>query len=343
MRSVDADVARGKVSMNRRSMMLAMIGALTSAAVGSKARAQALDLSRPFTILVGFPAGGSVDISARLVAEELRTSLGATVVVENVTGAGGKIAVERAKNAPADGKTILVTPAATMTLYPLIYNKLSYDPVKDFIPVAQVCTLDYMLVISPKVVTGKVNTIADLAAWYLANPTNRVYGHGAAGSPMHFVGAMYGKHAKLDLTHVPYRGATLMIQDLLGGQIGVAVTTIADSLPHLKSGALKAIAVTGSKRSEFLPDVPTFIEQGADIVAEDWFGAFVRSGTPKPIVDQLNSVIAAGVAKPAVRSRLSNLAFGSRAMPQPEFAKVFSAEIEKWTPVVQATGFKIEE
>lgn len=328
--------------MNRRGMMLATIGAVAGLAV-HKANADVLDLKRPFTVLVGFPAGGSVDVTARLMAEELRIALGATVIVENVTGAGGRLAIERAKASAPDGKTILIAPAPTMTLYPLIYNKLNYDSVKDFDPVALVASLDYMLVVSTKVVPDNIKTISDLVGWYKANPANRVYGHGAVGSPLHFIGAMLAKHADLDLTHVPYRGATLMVQDLLAGQIGVAVTSIADSLPHLKTGALRALGVSGSKRSKFVPDVPTFLEQGADIVVEDWFGAFVRSGTPKEIVERLNALIVAGVSKPAVRERLSDLAFGSQALSQPEFSKVFRSDIAKWTPVVKATGFRIEE
>ena len=158
------------------------------------------------------------------------------------------------------------------------------------------------------------------------------------------IGAMLGQHAKLDLTHIPYRGAPPMLQDALSGQVAVAVTTVTDSLPHIQGGKLRAVAVSGKDRSKYLPDVPTFAEQGAaDIVVEDWFGMFVPAKTPMPIVEQLNTAISKALASPLVRDRLTQLAYIPAGGSQGEFVKRLRTDIDKWSPVVKSTGFKIEE
>jgi len=330
--------------MNRRDILLSVAAALTASAAGSSTLfAQTLDKSKPVRFLVGFPAGGSVDMVTRLVSDQLRADLGITPVVENISGAGGRIAIERAKASAADGNTILVTPAAMMTLYPLIFSKLNYDPVTDFVPVAPLVTLEFSLIVTGAV-PSEVKTLADLIGWYKANPSKAAYAHGSAGSPMHFIGAMLGQHAKQELTHVPYRGAPPMLQDALSGQVAVAVTTVTDSLPHIQGGKLRAVAVSGKNRSKYLPDVPTFAEQGAaDIVIEDWFGMFVPASTPMPIVEQLNAAISKALTSPLVRDRLVQLAYIPAGGSQPEFVKRLQADIDKWTPVVKTTGFRIEE
>ncbi len=330
--------------MNRRKTLLTIAGALAAPLAGTSALfAQTLDKSKTVRFLVGFPAGGSVDIVARLVSDQLRAELGITPVVENISGAGGRIAIERAKASAPDGTTIIVTPAAMMTLYPLIFSKLNYDPVKDFIPVSPLCTLEFSLIVT-SAVSDNVKTLADLITWYRANPSKASYGHGSAGSPMHFIGAMVGQHAKLDLTHIPYRGASPMLQDALSGQVAVAVTTVTDSLPHIQSGKLRAVAVSGKDRSKFLPDVPTFAEQGAAaIVVEDWFGMFVPANTPMPIVEQLNAAVGKALTAPQIRERMQQLAYVPAGGSQAEFVKRLQADLEKWSPVVKSTGFRIEE
>ena len=330
--------------INRRETLVTIAAAIAAPLAGSSTLfAQTLDKSRPVRFFVGFPAGGSVDMVTRLVAEQLRADLGITPIVENISGAGGRIAIERAKASTPDGNTILVTPAAMMTLYPLIFSKLNYDPIKDFVPVAPLVTLEFSLIVTGAV-PQDVKTLADLIAWYTANPSKGSYAHGSAGSPMHFIGAMLADHAKLDLTHIPYRGAPPMLQDALSGQVAVAVTTVTDSLPHIQGGKLRAVAVSGKDRSKYLPDVPTFAEQGAaGIVVEDWFGMFVPAGTPMPIVEQLNAAISKALTAPAIRDRLTQLAYIPAGGSQAEFVKRLRADIDKWTPVVKSTGFRIEE
>ena len=330
--------------MNRRQILFG-ISAISAAPFArlSSARAQSLDLSKPVRFLVGFPAGGSVDMVTRLVTEQLRVDAGVTPVVENISGAGGRLAIERAKTSPSDGSVVLVSPAAMMTLYPLIFSKLNYDPLKDFIPVSPLCTLEFSLIVT-SAVPDSVRTLNDLIAWYKANPGKASYAHGSAGSPMHFIGAMLAQHANTDLTHIPYRGAPPMLQDALSGQVAVAVTTVTDSLPHIQAGKLRAVAVSGKQRSKYLPDVPTFAEQGAtSIVIEDWFGMFVPAGTPMPVVEGLNTAISKALNAPAVRDRMAQLAYIPAGGSQSEFVKMVQADIAKWTPVQKATGFKIEE
>ncbi|MFN3351167.1 Bug family tripartite tricarboxylate transporter substrate binding protein [Pseudorhodoplanes sp.] len=330
--------------MNRRETLKSMLAGIAIPFAGlSSLSAQTFDKARPVRFLVGFPAGGSVDMVARLVAEQLRADLGIVPVVENISGAGGRIAIERAKASAPDGHTILVTPAAMMTLYPLIFSKLNYDPIRDFIPVAPLCTLEFSLIVTGAV-PQDVKTLDDLIAWYKANPSKAAYAHGSAGSPMHFIGAMLAQHAGLDLTHVPYRGAAPMLQDALSGQVAVAVTTITDSLPHIEGGKLRAVAVSGKARSKYLPNVPTFAEQGAAAIeVEDWFGMFVPAGTPMPVVEQLNAAIGKALTSKIVSERMQQLAYIPAGGSQGEFVKRLKADLDKWTPVVKATGFKIEE
>lgn len=330
--------------MNRRELLYAISATLAGSFAGTSVlHAQSLDVSKPVRFLVGFPAGGSVDMVARLVTEQMRSDIGLIPVIENISGAGGRIAIERAKAAAPDGTTVLVSPAAMMTLYPLIFSKLNYNSLKDFIPVAPLCTLEFSLIVT-SAVPDNVRTLNDLIAWYKANPGKASYGHGGAGSPMHFIGAMLAQHAKIELTHIPYRGASPMLQDALSGQVAVAVTTITDSLPHIQAGKLRAVAVSGKTRSKDLPDVPTFAEQGATaIVVEDWFGTFLPAGTPMPIVNGLNAAIGKALSAPAVRERMAQLAYIPAGGSQAEFVKMVAADIAKWTPVQKATGFKIEE
>ena len=329
--------------MNRRETLLGLAALGFAPIASSKVHAQTTDLPKTVRFLVGFPAGGSVDMVTRLVAEQLRADTGITSVIENISGAGGRLAIERAKASPPDGSVILASPAAMMTLYPLIFTKLNYDTLKDFTPVAPLCTLEFSLIVT-SAVPDNVRTLNDLIAWYKANPGKASYGHGGAGSPMHFIGAMLAQYAKLDLTHIPYRGASPMLQDALSGQVAVAVTTITDSLPHIQAGKLRAVAVSGNKRSKDLPDVATFAEQGATgIVVEDWFGTFVPAATPMPIVSQLNAAINKSLAAPAVRERMAQLAYIPAGGSQPEFVKMITADMAKWAPVQKSTGFKIEE
>jgi tripartite-type tricarboxylate transporter receptor subunit TctC len=330
--------------MNRRDVLAALSALAATPLVNStSAVAQSLDLSKPVRFLVGFPAGGSVDMVTRLVSEQLRADTGMTPIVENISGAGGRLAIDRAKTSPADGSVVLVSPAAMMTLYPLIFTKLNYETLKDFTPVAPLCTLEFSLIVTGAV-PDSVRTLNDLIAWYKANPGKASYAHGSAGSPMHFIGAMLAQHAKTDLTDIPYRGAPPMLQDALSGQVAVAVTTVTDSLPHIQAGKLRAVAVSGKQRSKYLPDVPTFAEQGAtSIVIEDWFGTFVPAATPMPIVNQLNAAINKALAAPAVRERMAQLAYIPAGGSQPDFVKMINADVEKWVPVQKATGFKINE
>jgi tripartite-type tricarboxylate transporter receptor subunit TctC len=294
--------------------------------------------------IVGFPAGGSVDIVARLVAERVGETLGTPAIVENVSGAGGRLGVERVKQSAPDGFTVLVAPAAIMTLYPHIFTKLSYVPATDFIPVAPLCMLGFSLVVSTSAVPDNVKTLQDLIAWFKANSGKASYASGGTGTPMHFIGAMLAQHAGLELTHVAYRGAAPMIQDAVAGQVPVAATTITDSLPHIETGKLRPIAATTRQRSPFLPNVPTFVEAGAaNIVVEEWFGLFVPAGTPEAVVNRLNAAVAKAVSDATVKERLRQLGLVPLTASAADFAQMVKAGTEAWAPVVEATGFKIDE
>lgn len=298
---------------------------------------------RPARLLVGFPPGGSTDVVARLVGGHYRVG-GGTAIVENVPGAAGRLAVTRVKASAPDGGVVLVSPAAMMTLYPHVYKQLAYDPLKDFIPVAAVGTISFALVASAAAVPASVKTLPDLVAWYQANPKLASFASGGAGTPMHFVGVMVAKHAGLDLTHVAYRGAAPMVQDLLGGQVAVGVTVLGDSLPHVPSGKLRVIAISGPKRSSYLPEAATFIEQGApNIVTEENFGIYLPAGAAPEAVERWHGVVREALAAGDVKDGLAKLACEPSTMSQPAFAASIAAELQRWGPVVKASGFSLDD
>jgi tripartite-type tricarboxylate transporter receptor subunit TctC len=234
----------------------------------------------------GFPAGGSADVTSRRIGEKLGGSAYTknAAVVENKTGAAGRIAVETVKNAAPDGATLLLTPYSMMAIYPHIYKQLSYDPFKDLTPVCMASLLTHGLAVGP-MVPASVKTVKDYLAWAKANPKDANYGSPAAGSTPHFLGALLGLESGVDLKHVPYRGSIPGITDVIGGQLASMVTPHGDFLPNHRAGKLRIIATSGKTRSPFVPEVPTFAEQGfSDLVVEEWFGFYAPAKTPAAVV-----------------------------------------------------------
>ena len=312
---------------------------VTCAAVSvlGTASAQTSDrISGPVKLLVGFPPGGSADVAARVMAEKLTASLGTTVIVENKPGAGGRIAVEALKNAPADGNTVLITPLAQMVIAPLTFRKLNYNPETDFIPVAQLAKFHLTLA------TGEVSpykNLNELVTWFKANPTKANFGTSAAGSQLHFLGLMFGKAINLDLTHVPYQGSAPLNNDLMGGQIPAAIDVFSAEL-H-KAGRLRALAVSGAERSALMPDVPTFKEQGyPTVVGEGWMGAYMHAKTPPAIAQRIGNALAEAARQPDVKSRFATTGLEPTGLKAAEFAAVIAADRARWKPVVEASGFK---
>jgi tripartite-type tricarboxylate transporter receptor subunit TctC len=234
----------------------------------------------PPRLLVGFPAGGSIDAVARLLAAAWRTRFAAPPLVEQRVGAGGRIAVVALKEAAPDGLTLLLSPASIFTIYPHVYRRLPYDPVADVLPVTSVCDYVCGFGVGP-LVPETVKTLADFVAWVRAHPRLGAYGSPAAGAMPHFLGTQFTRAAGIDLTHVPYRGAAPGLQELMGGQIAAGVFALGDFLPYLAGGRLRLLAVADERRSRFAPAVPTFAEQGyPGLHGVESFGLFLPARAP---------------------------------------------------------------
>lgn len=317
--------------MSLHPMRRSFIG-LCAAALCGGAAAQ----SGPVKLLVGFPAGGAGDIVARVVAEKLQASLGTAVIVENKPGAGGRIAADQLKNAPADGNTVMIAPPAPIVIAPLTFRKLGYHPETDFQPVAQLVRFPLVMATGG---TSPYKTLADVATKFKADPNQATFGTSAAGSQLHFLGLMFGQAIKVDMTHVPYQGGAPLVTDLIGGQIQIGIDTFAYDF-H-KSGKLRFLAQSGAERSVIMPDVPTFKEQGfPTVVGEAWFGAFVPAKTPAAVVQRLSDAMTAAVRMPDVKEKLAAAGLEATGLATPEFSKLVAADRARWKPVIEASGFR---
>jgi len=318
---------------------------LSAAWIGCGARAPralAQAISNPARIIVGFAAGGGTDLTARTLAEALRPSYASTIIVENKPGAAARAALEYVKNANPDGSVILFTPDFPITVYPFSFRTLDYDPVRDFTPVAPVTRSMLTYNIGPAV-PAEVRTLADFVEWCAANPGRASYATTAAGGTPHFVGVMLASSARVAITPVHYRGGAPALADLLGGHVAASVNPVSEVLSFAKSGALRTLAVTGSGRSPFLPDVPTMREAGYDVVVDSWTGMFLPARAGAVIVNTLYTALATAVRLPRIVETLARE--GNEPAPQsPEqFAATIRADLARWGPVVKATGFVAED
>lgn len=306
------------------------------------ARAQAPVVGRTARIVCGFPAGGTVDVTCRLLAERLRGTWAPQVVVENRAGATGRLAIEETIRSDADGTTILVTPASMVTIYPHLYGtRLRYDALTDLAPVSPVVVYPFALAVGPG-----APGVTDLRALLeLARARNGLtYASPAAGSVPHFTGVMLARAAGVELVHAPYRGAAPAITDAIAGQIPATINVIGDQVEHHRGGRLRMIAVTSPQRLPRFPDVATFAEQGfPDLTADEWFGAFLPARAPAALVTQLNEALAQAVAEPGLRQSLIQREFEPAHSSAADFATRIRAETTKWGPVVQASGFRPED
>ncbi len=309
-----------------------------SAAWPGIAFAQSLESAR---VICGFPAGGTTDAVSRRIADKLRGSYAKNTLVENKPGAGGRLGVEELKRSAPDGSTLLLTPAAMITLYPHIYRSLSYG-VDDVTPVCTGGTVAFGLGVGPAV-PASVKNVADYLQWAKANPAQASYGSPGAGSPPHFVAALLGKVSGTDLNHVPYRGSAPGIQDLLGGQVPAFSSPIGDYLPHLKSGKLRLLATSGATRSRFTPDVATYAEQGLrDLTMTEWYGFFLPAKASPDVVARLAQAIGAAVNAPDTAEAFAQFGIEAGANTPAELSKAVREENANWAPIVKRVGFTPE-
>lgn len=291
---------------------------------------------QPIRLVFPFTAGGSGDALARILADDIQKSMGVTTLVENRTGAQGRIGVAAVKGAAPDGKTLLLTPIAPVAIYQHVYTSLNYDPIKDFAPVAQVATFDFGVAVGPQ---APVKTVKELVAWVKANPDKGSYGTPAAGTLPHFFAVSFAKAAGLDLRHVGYRGSAAALTDLLAGQIPIMFTTTSDLLEQHRAGRIRVLATSDATRSPFLPDIPTFKEAGYEIEGAGWYAVFAPAGTPADVIEKLNKVLVATVTRPDVKERLLKFGLVPTGTTAAELATIQKRDSLLWAPAVKNSGY----
>jgi tripartite-type tricarboxylate transporter receptor subunit TctC len=292
--------------------------------------------------VVGFPAGGATDVIARLLAERLRGRYAPAVIVENKPGGAARVAVDYIKNAEPDGGAILLTPDFPLTIYPHSFRALNYDPLRDLTPIAPTSQSPLTFVIGPAV-PDQVRSLKDFVAWCKANPDKAVFATTAAGSTTHFVGVMLANAAGIRLSPVHYRGGAPALQDLLGGHVPASVNPIGEVVGQTASGKIRILAVVSPKRSRFLPDVPTMRESGYDVSFETWVGTVGPAGMPPDVVLALNAAIGEAVRSPEMAESFAKMGNEAKFQAPDQFAAQIKADLERWGPVVKASGFVAEE
>lgn len=292
-------------------------------------------------ILVGFGAGGSIDVLARVLAERLGPLLGGghRVLVDNKPGAGGDIAVNTLLSAPADGANYLLAPLISPVLSQLVYSKPAYNPATDFTPVGLIAHFQFALAVPAN---HPARTAKELIAWFKAHKDKANFGSPAAGSLPHFFGLLLGDAAGVDIVHVAYKGAPNLLTDLAGGQLSSAISTTSEFLPLHKEGKIRVLATFGDKRSRELPEVPTLAELGYPKASgTGWYSLWAKNGTQPAVIAEVNHALNLALAETAVKAKLGELALDPDPRTPEHLEKLRVAEIEKWRPVIAASGFKV--
>jgi tripartite-type tricarboxylate transporter receptor subunit TctC len=316
------------------ALVLACAGAIAGALPAS---AQSYP-SRPVRWVVPYPPGGATDIMARLIGHRLSEKLGQQFVIENKPGAGNNIGTEQVINSPADGYTLLlVNPANAINAS--LYAKLNFNFIRDIAPVAGFARVPNVMTVHPGV---PAKTVAEFIAYAKANPGKINMASSGNGTSVHLSGEMFKALTGVEMQHVPYRGSAPAMTDMLAGQVQVIFDNMPSVLQHIKSGALRALAVTTAARSPELPDVPTVAETVKDYEASAWFGMGVPKATPPEIIATLNKAVNEVLAEPGIKQRLSELGAIAMAGTPEEFGKVIQSETEKWEKVVKFAGAKVE-
>ena len=321
---------------------------LASAFLGSTAFREALAQANlpidQVKVLYGFPPGSAGDICARRVAEKFAGSGYSRNqgVIDSRPGAGGQIALNLLKSAPADGSVLAMTPFSCISLYPHIFRNLQYKPFEDFTPVGTSSMIHHGFAVGP-LVPESVKNVRDFIAWARANPAQASYGSPAAGSTPHFIGALLGLNNNFDFKHVPYRGSVPGVTDVVGGQIACMFTPHGDFIANHKAGKMRILATSGRTRSPFVPDVATFAEQGfPELTVEEWFGFYAPARTPAPVVQAANTAINAALRDKSVMDALTVVGlipFGGTPAEQLRSSQV---ELERWGPLIKRIGFTVD-
>ena len=318
---------------NRRRVLAAACGA---AALALSQPAAAQGDGAPIRIVVGFAAGGTIDVVARVLAAHMKDDLGAPVIVESRPGAGGQIAAQAVKQAAPDGRTLLLSPDHTMLMVPLTTKAPGFDPFADFTPLGQVARYAGGFAVANKV---PAKTINEFFAWTQAHPGEGNIGVPAPGSIPQFFIHLLGQKSNLALASVPYKGSAPMVQDLMGGQIPAGTTALGDFIEPAQAGKVRIIAVLGKERSAVLPDVPTMTEQGYKVSWEYWLGLFAPAQTPAAETQRINASLKRVLALPDVRERMRKIVFEPAWSSPQDLTRLMHSGVDLWKPVVQSSGW----
>lgn len=326
--------------INRRNFMHATGSAATLAGLGLPltGRAQSsLELAR---IISGFPPGGTVDVLARRVADKLRGNYAANMVVENKPGAAGQIGVITVKDSNPDGSAMLLTPSSMLSIYPYTYPKLQYR-LEDLAPVSAGAYINHGLAIGPGV-PSSVKTLKDFLAWAKTNDAGANFGSPGAGSMPHMIGILLGKFTGVELRHIPYRGTVPGVQDLLGGQISSFCGPIGDYIPHVKTGKLRVLMISGKARSPFLPEVPSLRELGYPLTVREWYGFFLPGKARPEVVRRASAYLQAALGQADLVEYGKQFGLEIQSSSAPALAELLQADATEWRRLIKQVGFTAE-
>jgi tripartite-type tricarboxylate transporter receptor subunit TctC len=292
--------------------------------------------NKPIRLLVGFPPGGAVDIMARTISQPLSEKIGQPVIVENLPGAGGNVAADYVAHSDSNGYILLMSAVSSLAISANVYRNPRYNLLSDLVPIAVVASVPNVLVINPKI---NASSVAGLISLSKSQPGKLTFASAGTGTTVHFSGELFKSMSGADITHVPYKGASQAMNDLLGNHVDMMFDFLSAAGPHIKSGSLRALGVTSKTRSTLFPEIPTIAESGLpDYEVLGYFGVFARSGTPSAIVEQLNLAIGNAVNTADVRRQLDKQSATPVKLSQADFAKILKSDVNKWSKIVELTG-----
>ncbi|MEO7742039.1 MAG: tripartite tricarboxylate transporter substrate binding protein [Usitatibacter sp.] len=326
--------------MHRRNLLSSAAAAIAAGLVFSTAAVAQSYPTKPVKIVVPFAAGGAVDILTRVLADKLQTALGQQVVVEPVVGAGGNIGSAQVAKSVSDGYTLLMATTGTHTINPGLYKNMPFDAVKEFAPITLVASVPNILVVHPSV---PATTVKELVALAKAKPGELNFASFGHGTSNHLSGELLKSVAGIDIVHVPYKNAPQAVLEIVGGQVNFAFVNAPLALPQVRAGKLRALAVTGAKRSPAMPDLPTMAEAGLpDFVVESWYGLMAPAGTPAPVLKKLYDDTTKVLARPDLVEAFAKQGADVVTAKPAEFAAMVASEKARWAEVIAKSGAKID-
>jgi tripartite-type tricarboxylate transporter receptor subunit TctC len=328
-----------KTMKMKRRVFAAAIAATVAGSLLAPGQAVAQS-DKPLRVIVGFPAGGSIDVVSRILADKLKDELKRPVIIDNRAGAGGRLAAELLKSSPPDGNTVMVTPVVVPVLAPLVFSKLPYNADTDFAPVVRLCDFSFGLAVGPGT---PAKNLKEYVAWLKANPQKANFGSPAAGSLPHFFGEMIGNALGLPMVHVPFNGGAALQSAVLGGHAPAGIDVVMEWQQNAKAGKVTMLATSGATRSKVMPDVPTFKEQGyPDMVGQGWFAMYAPAKTPADQIDVINRAVNKVLAMPDVRERFGALGLEAGGGTAADLLRTMQEDTRRWGPIVKKSGFRAD-